>query len=161
MGVDIHVKIVHFNHETRYFEELKLFKLNEKKELVPVDVYSYRNSEMFNVMQGHEDYNDIPFPASPLEFGSLEPELQEEILKEKDNLCYGFSEISISEFGRYLENNMKVEDYDADWGENGENVKYKDNPLNSLYEAVINFISFADDYVWSYKDYKVIYYFDC
>lgn len=162
MGRDIHIKIAKFNHESRYFEEIKLMKYNKEGELVPVDIYDFRNQEMFDAMTNYgygEDGYGI-FPCSILEFASLDPKFKEEMEKEKETFgCYGFSEISIEGFSAYLKDHMKVKDYDVEW-ESEKDVKYKDNPLNDLFERICYYIEFSGGW-GSYKDYKVIYYFDC
>lgn len=163
MGEDIHIKVVKFNHEDRYFHELKLFRIDGEGNYVPAWIYSGRHYEMFSAMQNGEQHNYGFFPYRDLRCSSLDPELQKElseIMNDAGN--YSFSEILLSEFANYIKDHEKIWDYDEDWGEDGNDVKYKENPLCSLYKAIYNYIDFSEEYGidWDFTDYKVIYWFD-
>ena len=163
MGTDIHMKVVKFNHEDRYFHELKLFRVDDG-EYRPVYIYNGRNSEMFDAMQNKNNYQYGMFPCRGcLKVSSLDPELQKFFEEEMKIVgCYGFNEISLNEFGNYVLTHEKIEDYDVDWEGNETEVVYKDNPLKDLYSAVIHYIDFAEKYgiYKDYDDYKVIFWFD-
>ena len=158
MGVDIHIHLVKFCHEDRYFHELKLYRVDQKTGgFKEVDLYPYRNSEMFDDMQGEE------FPSTAINLSSLAPDIREDIECAKNSVgCYDFYCINLASFALYIEKNPIVKDYDADWGEDGEDVKYKPNPLKDLYLEICTFLSFADfDYDWTpLSDYSMLFYFD-
>ena len=158
MGKDIHLHVVKFYHEDRYFHELKLFRVDKKTgEFKDVDIYSYRDYEMFDEME------DMEFPSTSIKLSSLAPELREEIEKRMNFIGYHtFSCINLASFALYNEKHPTVKDYEADWGEDGKDVKYKPNPLKSLYDDILTFLSFADwDYDWTpLSDYCLLFYFD-
>lgn len=163
MGADIHVKIVAFNHQTRYFEEVPLFRWDSKKgEYKDVDLFPGRNSEIFGALTNEEYHNYGHFPCRSVRFDSLEPEFREKIEKEFQTLgFYDFCEVSLESFCGYLREHPKVKDYDEIW--EADNPVYKDNPLKDLYADCITYLQFATDWyidVGDLSDYKVIYYFD-
>lgn len=163
MGEDIHIKVVKFNHEDRYFHELKLFRMDKEGNYVPACIYNGRNYEMFSAMKNGEENNYGIFPYRTLRYSSLVPELQEELLKFKNEIGnYDFSEILLSEFANYIKDHKEILDYDADWGEDDKNIKYKENPLCALYRIIYDYIDFSEQYGidWDFTDYKVIYWFD-
>lgn len=170
MGVDIHMHLVKFNHESRYFEEIKLYRFNKKTgEYEELDLYPGRNSEMFGAMMNEETISYGIFPEKSVHTSSLEPEFAEHIEglmnpPEGEFLgYYGFHEVNLLEWKVYVENHQKVLDYDVSWGEE-DYPSYKTNPLKELYDTCVSFIEFADDdFSWgisSLADYKLIYYFD-
>ena len=171
MGVDIHMHLVKFNHESRYFEELKLYRFNTKSgKYEELDLYPGRNSEMFGAMVNEETISYGIFPEKNLHTGSLEPELAEYIEglmnppKGEFLGYYDFREVNLLEWKVYIENHPKVFDYDVSWEDSEDCASYKSNPLKELYDTCVNFITFADDdFSWgmsSLADYKLIYYFD-
>lgn len=166
MGVDIHIHLVKFNHETRYFEEIKLFRLDKKiNKYCEVDLFPGRNSEMFDAMSERGDSSYGVFPYCLLRINSLAPELQKIIKEKKETIgYYGFYEINLASFDSYVKENPKVKDFDADWEEDSKNIPRKDNPLKSLYEDCITYLCFAEGWGWlddDLSEYKMIYYFDC
>ena len=157
MGADIHVHLVKFNHESRYFEELKLYRYDEKHDefkVVRLDIG--RDYEMFDEMK------DGDFPRVSLILSSLEPSLEDFINERIGSFgFYGFYEISLADFNLYLNEHPKVKDYDAVWED--DIPVYKENPLKNVYEECISYISFVDNFYFDFTslaDYRMIFYFD-
>lgn len=164
MGADIHIKVVKFNHETRYYDELQLFTRNNKGEYFPVDIFPGRNSEMFGAMQNQEVDNYGRFPATPLKLDSLSPSLREEMKAEMDySDTYSFNEIGVEAFRNYVKEHKKIYNYDLVWDELGYDAKATEikNPLKDMYKDIQAYIFFATGW-WenNYSDYKMIFWFD-
>ena len=179
MGKDIHVIVCKYNKETNLYHKLALFRLRRENEMkgynhdgttyeikdpyIEVPVYTFRNYELFDILcdRGAEE---SCFPHREISYPSLEPELREEVESDKNaEGFFDFSETNFAEIALYLKEHPKVKDYDADWGEDGKDVQYKDNPVKSFYELCYNYAYQADDWFFIndyLSSYKVLYWFD-
>ena len=171
MGVDISIRVYHYNEEENKWHRLQLFRQNEKTgEVEEVYIYNGRNTEMFNALQNQSyDDNYGEFPCHSVRWNSLDENEREELKKYQDTFgYYGFSEVSLYAMKAYLNEHPQVKDYDEDWETDKEGnliPQYCDNPIASLYKEIIYFIDFASYFgLWNmgeYENYKVIYFFDC
>lgn len=170
MGKDIHTKIYKYNINDNKWHELILFRQNNEEEMIPVDIYPYRNYYLFDILSNdHDDeYGDFPNHIS-IHINSYADAEKEQIEKIMDTSgCYNFNEVSVLAMKYYLKNAPKVKDYDVEWGEdeNGTPIPaYCDNPVKDYFDAIMKFIEFASPR-WILSDgdleeYRVFYYFDC
>ena len=158
MGRDIHVRIIKKDRETGKWNQIKLYH-KEKKKFKVVDIYPFRNYELFDILNENEDEkyhaNKICTPDLPIA-------LKQEIEKLK-NIAgyYGFKEINLADLKLYLYNNPKVRDYDYD---TEDPKSFKDNPVKYFIERIEQYLDFSDPY-WdmdnSFSNIKIIYWFDC
>ena len=175
MGMDLTVRILKYNEETNFYEELKLFRQANKYDyssdsgLVKVEVYPGRNSEMFEGMRDGDRIDGYGyFPWTRIKLNSLEPELRKEIEELQNTEGYfDFKEISFAEMELYLLTHPTVVDYDSDKWDDWKNTDPKpqmENPIKSnIYERILSYISLAENCYMdftSFSDYKIIFYFD-
>lgn len=165
MGVDINTIVAVYNEDTNLYNELTLKRVDINGKLRDVDIYSYRNTEMFRAMQNEEEDNYGHFPARDIRMNSLDEPLRKKIERFKDmDGCYGFREISLASMKNYVEKYPEVKDYDGTW-ETLEDVPMKTNPIKYLFDTIQVFIDFADFYgimaEEDYNNFKLIYFFDC
>ena len=159
MGTDIHVKIVKRNRETDLWEQIKLYhKKNDEIKLI--DIYPFRNSELFDILNENEDDN---YTAYPLSLINLPKDLQEEI-EEKQNIIgyFGFREINLADLKLYLYKTPKVRNWDYE--DDNHPKAWKDNPVKYFMERIEQYIDLADsDWSWfaPCSDIKILYWFDC
>ena len=155
MGIDIHVYILKRNRETNTWEHIKLYH-KEKNKFKLIDVYPFRNYELFSIL--NKKGEDNIYHAQPIEINTLPPHLKKEI---KDFECgYGFREINLADLKLYLRKVLKIRDWDY---EDTDPNAWKDNPVKSFIERIEQYIDFAD-YYWDIipdSDIKIIYWFDC
>lgn len=163
MGIDIHVRIVKRDHHTDTWKQIKLYR-KEKKKFKIVDIYPYREEDLFDILleKTNENYRDYPYRSSPISLAHLPINLKQEI-EEKQNILgyYDFKEINLADLKLYLYHNPKVRDYDYE----AEDPKaFKDNPVKYFIERIEQYLDFADPY-WdvcgSASDVRIIYWFDC
>lgn len=175
MGKDIHIKIAKYNKETNLYEQIKLYrKVKPNETSYDSDENGFREvwidvGRDYEAWEGMKDGDESDgfglFPWNSISLTSLEPCLAEEI---KENMkidgYFDFYEINLAEFKLYLNEHPTVVDYDAEWKDLPYNSPkpQKENPIKTLFEAVVAYISVAD---WSYSwtptsYYKVIFYFD-
>lgn len=161
MGVDINTIVAVYNEDTNLYNELTLKRVDINGKLRDVDIYSYRNTEMFRAMQNEEEDNYGHFPARRIRMNSLSEPLRKKIEESKDmNGCYGFYEISLASMKNYVEKYPTVKDCD----ETCKPILMKTNPIKYLFDTIQVFINFADFYgimtEEDYDNYKLIYFFD-
>ena len=161
MGVDIHTIVAIYDEGTNLYNELTLKRVDINGKLRDVDIYPYRNSEMFRAMQNEEEDNYGHFPAHGIRMNSLSEPLRKKIEEFKNmDGCYGFYEISLDSMKNYVEKYPTVKDYDTD-----KPILMKTNPIKHLFDTIQVFIDFADFYgiiaEEDYSNYKLIYFFDC
>lgn len=155
MGADIHVKILERDNNT--WKQVILYH-KEKEKFKVIDVYPFRNYELFDILNGKEDDNYI---AYPIKEDSLPIALKKEIEGYKNIIgYYGFKEINFADLKLYLYRFPKVRDYDYE--ENSPNA-WKDNPVKYFIEKIEQYINFASpygDFVSPPSDIRIIYWFD-
>lgn len=122
-----------------------------------VPVFDSRDRELFDAL------TDEDVPHCAINHSLLPKDLATEIQEIKETVgFYGFSEVNLADLGMYIVQNPEVPDYDADWGPDGKEKVYKDNPVCKLYELVLAYIRFANKDSWMpLSAYKVLYWFDC
>ena len=156
MGVDIHVRVL--KYEDSEWKPVWLYK-NVDGVFKRIPPYDTRWSELFEILAGEGQYEDIPTECLN------EKDLPEETLKayqdEKD-WCYGFTEVNLADLQNYVLRHPLVKDYDVEW-EDGEPVPLKDNPVKEFIEQIMNYIRFEDEYFLfshSCSKIKIIFWFD-
>lgn len=156
MSKDIHVRIIKRNRQDGAWKQIKLF-YKDKDNIKPVDIYPYRNYELFDILSGNEDDS---FPYSTIVKNDLPYTLIKEIDKYRSALgYYNFSEINLADLKLYLQNSPKIRDYDY---EDTDPKAWKNNPIKNFIERIEYYLDFADPY-WSldpYSDIKIIYWFN-
>lgn len=160
MGVDIHLHLIKFNYETGKYDEVKLYKKDNKTGFEAIPIYCGRDYELFNILKGHED----DFPCKSIYENNLPEELIKEINKDKTDYCYGFLEANLADIKLYLKNHPRVRDYDWEDEETFDKEEWKDNPVKHLIDLIEYSINFWDDR-WGWypqnSDVRLIYWFDC
>ena len=161
MGVDIHMYLTQFNKKTNKWEEVVLYHKNEEGNIVPIDIFSGRDYELFDILSGHENYN---FPSSSIHVDSLPDSIKEKLFEcEEENGYYGFSQVNFADLQLYLAHHPLVRDYDWEDENTFEQQAWKDSPLKQLVER-IKWILTLDDKWWAGitydSDIKLIYWFD-
>ena len=161
MGVDIHVRVIKYDEESRKWKDLPLFR-SDKGDIKRVSPYEGRWGELFDILQGKEYVDDtyVNFPSYSIDKGSLDKKLRKTIEQYEVFGCYGFAEINLVEMENYVLKHPKAYDHDADWEEG---VQYKENPVKDFFDRIINYIDFADwTFDWARRSYyKIIFFFDC
>ena len=155
MGVDINTIVAVYNEDTNLYNELTLKRVDINGKLRDVDIYPYRNTEMFRAMQNEEEDFYGHFPARGIRMNSLSEPLRKKIEEFKNmDGCYGFYEISLASMKNYVEKYPTLKDYDE-----------TANPIKHLFDTIQVFIDFADFYgimtEEDYSNFKLIYFFDC
>lgn len=159
MGRDIHVRIVKKDRETGKWNQIKIYRKEKKRKFKIVDVYPFRNYELFEILNEKEDEN---YHADVICMSDLPIALKQEIEKFKNiDGYYDFKEINLADLKLYLHHNPKVRDYDYE----AEDPKaFKDNPVKYFIERIEQYLDFADPY-WDVcrppSDVRIIYWFDC
>lgn len=158
MGRDIHVKIIKRDHTTDKWKQIKLYK-KEKRKFKVIDVYPFRNYELFDIISEKEDER---YKAYPITLINLPDNLKKEITEYKNiSGYYGFREITLADLKLYLYQVPKIRDWDYE--ENDPNA-WKDNPVKFFIEKIEQYIEFFDPW-WeidtSLSDIKILYWFDC
>lgn len=156
MGVDIHVRVLKYNEGE--WKPVWLYR-NDNGIFKRIPPYDNRWSELFEILAGEGQYEDIP-----TEYIN-EKDLPEETLKdyqdEKD-WCYGFAEVNLADLQNYVLRHPLVKDCDVAWPDN-EPIPLKDNPVKEFIEQIVNYIRFEDEYFFfghSFSKIKIIFWFD-
>lgn len=157
MGKDIHIRVIKRNRDTNNWEQIKLYR-KEKRKFKLVDIYPFRNYELFSIINESEDEK---YNAYPISLTGLSDSLRQEIEKYQNTLgYYGFKEISLADLKLYLYRSPKVRDWDY---EDNDTKAWKDNPVKYFVEKIEQYIDFADPY-WDFdtspSDIKILYWFD-
>ena len=157
MGRNIHIRIVKRERDTDKWKQIKLY-YKEKNKFKLVNVYPFRNDELFNIMNGTEDEK---YNIYPISLTNLPLNIQEEITRCQNTLgYYGFKEINLADLKLYLHKSPKIRDYDYE--EDSPNA-WKDNPVKYFIERIEQYIDFIDPY-WDLEtptsDIKILYWFD-
>lgn len=158
MGVDISVYIAKRNRKTNTWEHIKLYKKNGKKFKL-VDIYPFRNYELFDILSGKDDDK---FPDYPIVTKDLPTFLRQEVKRCKNALgYYNFKEVNLADLKLYLKEVPKVRDYDFD---DDDPNAWTDNPVKNFIERIEQYLDFADPY-WDFgnnpaSDVKILYWFD-
>ena len=158
MGRDIHVKIIKRDHTTDEWKQIKLYK-KEKRKFKVIDVYPFRNYELFDIISEKEDER---YKAYPITLINLPDNLKKEITEYKNiSGYYGFKEITLADLKLYLHQVPKIRNWDYE--ENDPNA-WKDNPIKFFIEKIEQYVEFFDPW-WevdtSPSDIKILYWFDC
>lgn len=158
MGRDVHIRIIKRDRDTDKWKQIKLY-YKEKGKIKLVDVYPFRNYELFDIINGSEDKK---YNAYPISLINLPDNLQKEI-ERCQNIpgYYNFREISLADLKLYLYRSPKVRDWDY---EDDDPKAWKDNPVKYFTERIEQYIDFADPY-WDFEtslsNIKILYWFDC
>ena len=124
-----------------------------------VDIYPFRNSELFDILNENEDDDYI---ASSLSLTNLPKDLKEEIEKYQNTIgCFNFKEVNLADLKLYLYKTPKIRDWDY---EDNHPKAWKDNPVKYFIERIEQYIDFADswwDWGSPYSSVKILYWFDC
>ena len=134
MGVDIHVRVIKRDPTTNLWEEIKLYKLTSENKYEYVDLYPYRNSELFDILQ-HTDFPGLVCHPEYLP-EPLKQEI-EDIQNDKEfSGYYGFSDANLADIKLYLMKHPKVRDYDYESkdAEDFEVNGWKNNPVKFFVE---------------------------
>lgn len=171
MGVDIHFYITKYNTETNFFEEIKLYTRNKAGEYKKVPIFYGRNYDMFDILTNKIIVDNVTFPNMPIAYNSLEENIREKIKSfhsEEGEFtgCYDFFEVNLADLKNYLNTcpTMINYDYNSDEEESEDNKPYKSNVVKFLYDDIINYIKFADEFAFEFSPesyYKILYFFDC
>ncbi len=172
MGVDIHVYITKYNTETNFFEEVELYTKNKAGEYKRVPVVYGRNYDIFDILANRAIIDNVAFPNAPIAYNSLEESIRKKIksFHSKDGElftgCYNFFEVNLADLKDYLDTcpTMINYDYNSDEEETENNKPYKTNVVKFLYDNIINYIEFVDDFAFEFSPksyYKILYFFDC
>lgn len=158
MGVDIHVRIL-FKKES-IWKSINLYRYDdEKNEFKKINIYPFRNYDLFNILKKEEVGRSI-------EYNSLPPALFKEIKDyETTSEYYNFQEVNLADLKLYLLKNPKIRDYDYE-AENDEDFDkngWKTNPIEFFIERIEYILDLAEPYYdFSPPSYtRIIYWFDC
>lgn len=158
MGRDIHVRLIKKDRETGKWNQIKIYRKEKKRKFSVVDIYPFRNYELFGILDEKEDekyYVDtICVPDLPIA-------LKQEIEKFKNiGDCFDFREINLADLKLYLYRSPKIRDWDY---EDTDPKAWKDNPVKYFIERIEQYLAFADPY-WDVctpaSDIRIIYWFD-
>lgn len=164
MGRDIHVRLVEKNfsmiHKTNIWEEVKLYeKSKDGERYILIDIFPYRNYELFDILSGTRDSDN--FHSLPIRTEDLPKELTDEITSCRNSIgYYSFAEINLADLKLYLMQYPKTRDYDYD---EDDPKAYKDNPVKFFIERIEQYLDFSDPF-WDFgpaSDIRVLYWFDC
>lgn len=162
MGKDIHVKIVKRNRETNNWEQINLYCKNDKNEIKEVAFFPFRDSEIFDILQGRD--NDCHLNPLPISLAGLSADLQKEITEDKEQGYFGFKEVTLADLKLYLERTPQIKDWDEYYEDENDPRAWKTNPIKYFIERIEYFMEFACDAFWKYdcsnSDIKVLYWFD-
>ena len=166
MGRDIHAFVEIYNAKSKEWDEIAPIvnrrMYDNTKKAVKVDFWEGRNSELFDILDGEEDYF-TPHRSVP---DDLSAGIKAEYEKDfpKDNTYAGHYHFSWTTFAElyiaYLEN-PKVPDYNAEWVD--DQVVYKTNPLKFVIDKMIFYVEelYGE---WSFKDVisnvRLVFWFD-
>lgn len=161
MGKDIHVQVFKKNRSSNTWEQIILYQ-KEKEKYNKINIYPYRNYELFGIL--NEEGEDDDFPCYSICTADLPEYFQNEINKFfKIPGCYGFHEINLADVKLYLLQHPKVRDYDYE-GEDFEKNGWKDNPVSSFLKRIYSILDLYDPF-WNFSaplsDIRIIYWFDC
>ena len=159
MGRDIHVRIVKKDRETGKWHQIKIYRKEKKRKFNVIDVYPFRNYELFEILNEKEDEK---YHADVICTSDLPIALKQEIEKFKNiEGYYDFKEINLADLKLYLHHSPKVRNYDY---EAEDPNAFKDNPVKYFVERIEQYLDFADPY-WDVcrpaSDIRIIYWFDC
>ena len=182
MGQDIHIRIVKYNSDKNFYEELTLYKPGEEyhyneegNKIVDnpyfqkVHIDAGRNYEMFEGMKdGDENDGYGHFPWTKVKLNALDPKIKEDIEEKMDTPGYfDFYELTFADMKLYLNEHPTVVDYDNNnfnWEEDDGERPRKINPIKPLFDEIVNYAQLADGWDWGLEPfgyYKIIFYFDC
>lgn len=154
MGRDIHVNIL-IKTKNEGWKDVVLYKPDKKGSFIPIDIYPYRDYELFDILN---KTTDVFFPAAPIKKDELPQQLKTQLEEEQDTYgFYGFLEANLADIKLYYIDNPIVEDYDK----NDDSIK--DHPIKDFIDTIYNYVNvWADGFIdFFYSDIKIIYRFDC
>lgn len=152
MGADIHINVL--IKTKNGWEDAVLYKKNKHNVFLPVDVYSYRNYKLFDILNKNTDIN---FPATYINSQELPEDLRKEIEKERKEFYYGFYETNLADLKLYYLDNPFVEDYDNSKDE----TVLKDNPIKDFIDIIYNYAeAWLEGFDVLYSNIKIVYRFD-
>lgn len=156
MGRDIHVRILQKNRNNNTWERVSLLH-KEKDEIKIIDVYPFRNYELFDILSENEEdgYN-----ADNIIIDDLPLDIKQEIEEYKNNSYgYNFKEITLADLKLYLHQMPKIRDWDYE--EDNPNA-WKDNPVKDFIDRITQYLNFVDPY-WNFNllsNIRIVYWFD-
>lgn len=156
MGKDIHVRILQKNRNNNTWERVSLFH-KEKDEIKIIDVYPFRDYELFDILSENEEdgYN-----ADNIIIDDLPLDIKQEIEEYKNNSYgYNFKEITLADLKLYLHQMPKIRDWDYE--EDNPNA-WKDNPVKDFIDRITQYLNFVDPY-WNFNllsNIRIVYWFD-
>ena len=161
MGKDIHIRVVKRNRETNNWELINLYQKKEN-EIVAINLFPFRNYDIFDILQGKENCTNLN--PLPIAMAGLPSELQEEIAKDKEELCYDFKEVTLADLKLYFEYSPKIKDWDSYYEDENDPRGFITNPIKYFIERIEYFLEFAIDSSWKWNysnsDIKILYWFD-
>lgn len=155
MGKDIHVNIL-IKTKNEGWKDVVLYKPDITGSFTPIDIYPYRNYELFDILN---KTTDVFFPAGPVKRDELPQQLKTQLEEEQDKYgFYGYFEANLADIKLYYIDNPIVEDYD-----NKNDGSIKDHPIKDFIDTICNYADiWADGFMnFFYSDIKIIYRFDC
>lgn len=170
MSTNIHFYVERYNRKNKVWDALipTVTTRNYKDELVTnkVDFWFYNGThEVFSILQGEEDGFSPKFGVPDDLSADVKAIYDEDFPAEGGYTgCFGAAHTSLGRLYTYYLENKEVLDYDADWGEGGNDKKYMTNPIYGVIERVIFYLE-ALYGEWNWKDamddVRVVYWFDC
>lgn len=154
MGRDIHVNIL-IKTKNEGWKDVVLYKPDKKGSFIPIEIYPYRNYELFDILN---KTTDVFFPATLIKRDELPQQLKTQLEEEQNDYgFYGFFEANLADIKLYYIDNPIVEDYDKNDG------SIKDHPIKDFIDTIYNYVNiWADGFMdFFYSDIKIIYRFDC
>ena len=154
MGRDIHVNIL-IKTQDEGWKDVVLYKPDITGSFTPIDIYPYRDYELFDILN---KTTDVFFPAAPVKRDELPEQLKTQLEKEQDDYgFYNYFEANLADMKLYYIDNPIVEDYDKNDG------SIKDHPIKDFIDTIYNYVNvWADGFInFFYSDIKIIYRFDC
>ena len=154
MGRDIHINIL-IKTRNEGWKDVVLYKPDKKGSFIPIDIYPYRNYELFDILYKN---TDAFFPATLVKMNELPQQLKTQLEKEQNDYgFYGFFEANLADIKLYYIDNPIVENYDKNDG------SIKDHPIKDFLDTICNYVNIcADGFMnFFYSDIKIIYRFDC
>lgn len=160
MATDIHVRIICKDYNKNIWS--KVYNINIWKEVVlyhkenekmePVNIYPFRNYELFDILSGNEHDG---YKAMPIVIDDLPDSIKQEIKEYQQDFAFDFREITLADLQSYLYKVPKIRDDEED--------TLKDNPVKFFVERITQYLDFAEPY-WDEcllsSNIRILYWFD-
>ena len=151
MGRDIHVRIVRKDYNENTWKEVVLYHKGYEK-MEPVDIYPFRNYELFDILSGNEHDG---YKAMPIIIDDLPDSIKQEIKEYQQDYAFGFREITLADLQLYLYKVPKIKDDEEDI--------LKDNPVKFFIERITQYLDFVEPW-WDEcllsSNIRILYWFD-